>query len=103
VAQPREAGDESGEHQRRAVAILDIRRVDHGMDQIALGIGEDMAFAPLDLLARVVTSGVPGLCSPHALLSITPALEDASRSDCSRESISRAWLSVCHRPLSRHR
>ena len=54
VAQPRELGDDACEHKRRAVAILDIGGVDHRMDQIALGVGEDMALASLGLLARVI-------------------------------------------------
>ena len=53
VAPPREAADDFGEQQWRSIAILDVGGVDEGMDQIGLGIGEDMAFAPLDLLARV--------------------------------------------------
>jgi len=33
--------------------------VDHGVDQIAFGVGEDMALAALDLLARVIARGPP--------------------------------------------
>lgn len=39
MAQPREAFDDLGQHQRRAVAILDFGSVDPGMNQISLGIG----------------------------------------------------------------
>ena len=52
MAQPREATDDLGQHQRRAIAILDIGSMDHGMDQIAIGVGQDVALASLDLLPR---------------------------------------------------
>jgi len=55
MAQPREAADDLGKHQRRS-AVLDVGRVDHGVDQIALCVGEDMALAALDLLACIVTA-----------------------------------------------
>jgi hypothetical protein len=50
VSQPGEAVDDLGEQQRRAIAILDVGGVDQGMNQIALGVGEDMALAPLVFL-----------------------------------------------------
>ena len=51
VSQPGEAVDDLGEQQWRAIAILDVGGVDQGVNQIALGVGKDMALAPLDLLA----------------------------------------------------
>ena len=51
VPQPREAIDDLGEEQGRSVAVLDVSGVDQGVDQIALGIGQDVALAALDLLA----------------------------------------------------
>lgn len=51
MAQPGEAVHDLGEQQRRAVTILDVGSVDKRMDQIALGVGQDMPFAALDLLA----------------------------------------------------
>jgi hypothetical protein len=42
-----------GQDERRAVAVLDARRMDHRGQQEALVIGEDVALDPLDLLARV--------------------------------------------------
>src|SRR3546814_9459550 len=56
MAQPREATDDLGQHQRRAIAILDIGSMDHGMDQIAIGVGQDVALASLDLLPRVIAA-----------------------------------------------
>lgn len=35
MAQPREAPDDFGEHQRRPVAVLNISGMHHGMDEIA--------------------------------------------------------------------
>jgi hypothetical protein len=51
MAQPREAPDDFRPTQRRAVTVLNVGGVDHGVDQIAFGVGEDMALAALDLPA----------------------------------------------------
>src|SRR6185312_2645790 len=37
-----------GQDERRAVAVLDARRMDDGSEQKALVVGEDMALDPLD-------------------------------------------------------
>ena len=50
VPQPREALDDLGQHQRCTVSVLDVGGVDYGMDEIAVGVGQDMAFAALGLL-----------------------------------------------------
>ncbi len=42
-----------GQDERRAVAVLDARRMDHGSQQEPLVVGEDAALNPLDLLARI--------------------------------------------------
>jgi hypothetical protein len=67
VSQPREAVDDLGEQQRRAIAVLDVGGVDQGVDQIALGIGQDVALATLDLLARVITARPAGFRGFDAL------------------------------------
>lgn len=97
MAQPREATDDLREHQRRTVAVLDIGGVDHGVDQVALGVGQDMALAALDLLTRIITPGPAGFRGSDALASlprrrpgITPALGEASRPVASRPISSRA-------------
>lgn len=54
VAQPGEALDDCGEHQRCAIAVLDVGGVDYGVNEIAVGGGEDVALASLDLLACVI-------------------------------------------------
>ena len=56
MAQPREAADDFGQHQRRTIAVLDVSSVDHGVDQIAVGVSQDVALAALDLLARIKPS-----------------------------------------------
>ena len=89
MSQPREAPDDFREHQRRSVAVLDIGGVDHGMDEISLGVGEDVALTPLDLLARVIAPRPPGSVVFTLWLSITPALGEASRPCASRIAISR--------------
>ena len=67
VAQPREAFDDVAQDERRPVAVLDVGSVDHGVDEIALGVGEDVALAPLDLLTRVVAPRSAGFRGFHAL------------------------------------
>jgi len=39
MPQPREPPDDSGEDQRRTVAILNVGTMDHGMDEMTLGVG----------------------------------------------------------------
>jgi hypothetical protein len=67
MAQPREAADDLRQHQRRTVAVLDVGGVDHGVDQIALGVGQDMALAALDLLARIIAARTAGFRGFDAL------------------------------------
>lgn len=55
MPQPREAADDLSEHQWCTIAVLDVSSVDHRVDQIALGVGQDVALAPLDLFACIVT------------------------------------------------
>lgn len=67
MAQPREAPDDFRPTQRRAVTVLNVGGVDHGVDQIAFGVGEDMALAALDLLARVIAPRAAAFRAFHAL------------------------------------
>jgi hypothetical protein len=46
--------DDLGQHERRAIAVLHVGRMDHGMNKIALGVGHDVPLASLDLLACIV-------------------------------------------------
>lgn len=49
------AGAGGFQHELAAVAILDRGGVDDDREQAAVGVGQDVAFAAVDLLARVVT------------------------------------------------
>jgi len=56
--------------QAGAVAILDVGRVDNDIQQQAERVDEDVALAPLDLLARVIARCIerrPPFCAPLAL------------------------------------
>ena len=53
VTQPREGVADGREHRGSVVAILDVGGVDLSGNQQAAGVGEDVTFAALDLLARV--------------------------------------------------
>jgi hypothetical protein len=46
MAQPGIEVTRGGQHQRRAVAVLDISLIDHRHDQQAVGVGEYVALAP---------------------------------------------------------
>ena len=76
------------EHEDRAVAILDVGRVDDDMQQEALRVDEDVALAPRRLLARVVALRIdrgPPFCAARALwLSMIAVVGLASRPACSR-------------------
>ena len=72
VPEPREPVDDLGEQQRRPVTVLDIGSVDEGMDQIALGIGQDMALAAFDLFAGIIAARTAALGRLDAL-----AVDDA--------------------------
>src|SRR3546814_3594140 len=67
MAQPCKAVDDFTQDQRRAVAVLNVGGMDHRMYQIALGVGEDVALAALDLLARVIAARAATFSRFHAL------------------------------------
>src|SRR5690348_15751889 len=54
VAQPREEIADRSQYADRAVPILDVGAVHLGADQQPGGVGDDVALAPVDLLAGVV-------------------------------------------------
>ena len=59
--------DDFGEQQGCSIAVLDVGGVDQAVDQIALGVGQDMALAAHDLLARVIAPWPAGFRGLHAL------------------------------------
>src|ERR1700716_2269756 len=54
MAQPREAETDGLENFGCAVAVLNISGMDEDEDQKSAGVGDDVALATLDLLARVI-------------------------------------------------
>ena len=61
VAQPGEEIVNGLDNDRRAIAVLNLSRVDLGADQEATRIGDDMALAPLDLFAGVIPARAAAL------------------------------------------
>ena len=59
--------DDLGQHERRAVAELDIGGMDHGVNQIAFGVGQDVALAALDLVACIIAAMPAALGGLNAL------------------------------------
>lgn len=54
VPQPGKPLDDATQDDWSSVAILNVSGMDDGMNQIALGVGEDVSLAPFDLLPGVV-------------------------------------------------
>jgi len=83
------------EHGRKqqdaAVSILNVCRVDDGVQQQAQRVYENMAFLPLDFLACIIAmridEGPPFSALFTLWLSMMAAVGLASRSACSRHSI----------------
>ncbi len=53
MAQPGKGRADRSQQWHRAVAVLDLGAVNHGGDEEPTGVGEDVALAPLDQLARI--------------------------------------------------
>ena len=62
MAQSREALDDFGQHQRRAVTVLHVGGVDFRMDEIAIGVGQDVALAALGLFACIIAPRSAAFC-----------------------------------------
>lgn len=67
ITQPREAADDFGKHQRRPITVLDVGCVDHGVDELTFGIGQNVALATLGFLTRVVATRAATFRRYHAL------------------------------------
>ena len=59
MAQPRVASADRGEQRGRAFAVLNVGGVDRDGDEMAAGVGDDMALAPFDLFTSVKTAWPP--------------------------------------------
>ena len=86
--QKRVHAEQGGHQQDAAVAVLDVRRVDNGMEQQTLRVYQDMPLLALDLLAAIVPVRVnrdPPFSALLTLwLSMIAAVGLASRSASSR-------------------
>ena len=80
--------EQGREQQDAAVAILDVGGMDDGVQQQAERVYENMAFLPLDFLARIIAmridAGPPFSALFTLWLSMMAAVGLASRSSCSR-------------------
>jgi hypothetical protein len=85
---------------RGAIATLNAGFMHDELDQIALGVGDDVALAALDLLACVIARGPPLFVVFSDWLSITPAVGVVSRPVASRDAMTRAWLSEAKIPVA---
>lgn len=71
VPQPGKPLDDATQDDRSSVAILNVSGMDDGVNQIALGVGEDVTLASFDLLSGVVAprpatfSGFDALAVDH--------------------------------------
>jgi len=78
------------QHQCAAVAILDVGRMNDGVQQQAERVYQDMALLALDLLARIIArridAGPPFSALFTLWLSMMAAVGLASRSACSRQA-----------------
>jgi hypothetical protein len=76
------------ENQRRAIAILHVGRMDHGIQEEPQRVDKNVPLAALDLLARIVALRIdrgPPFCAPLALCaSMIATLGLASRPAFSR-------------------
>ena len=62
VPQPRVAVDDHRQHNRCVVANLHVGGADYSMNQIANGVGQDVALAPFGLLAGIISPRPAGSC-----------------------------------------
>ena len=83
--------EQSGKQQDAAITILDIGRVNDGVQQQPQRIYENMALLAFDLLARIIAmridTGPPFSALLTLWLSMMAAVGLTSRSSCSRHSI----------------
>lgn len=103
MAKPHRAFDDFGQHRRRAVTVLDVGGVGHGVDEIALGVGQGVALAAFGHFTGVMARGPPLSVVLTLPLSITSVLGEPPRPAISGLIKSSAWLSDNQSLLSRHR
>ena len=67
VPQPGKPLDDATQDNWSSVAILNVSGMDNGVNQIAFGVGEDVALAPFDLLPGIVAPRAATFCGFNAL------------------------------------
>jgi hypothetical protein len=100
MTQPRIEPAHEGDHAEGSVAVLDVGSMHAQADQMAVGVGDDVALAALHLLAGI---GPPLSVVLTDWLSMTPALGLASRPCLSRDAMTNAWLMRSQIPSRDHR
>ena len=87
MTQPWEAVDDLLQHQRCLVTVMDVGGMDDSVDQIALGVGDDVALVAFDPSCPHHSRKVLRIGVVLTLwLSITPADGEASRPVNSRDA-----------------
>ncbi len=80
--------EQRGQHKDPAITILDIRRMNHGVQKQTYRVDQDMSFLSFDFLAGIIAGRIdrgPPFSALFTLwLSMTQAVGLASRSACSR-------------------
>jgi site-specific DNA recombinase len=100
-AQPREPHQRPPQHQLGAVGLLDVRRMDHHDQQQAQRIDEDVAFAAVYALGRIIAARPPFSVVLTDWLSRIAALGVGSRPSASRTfARSASWIAP-HVPSAR--
>jgi hypothetical protein len=70
---------------------------------VSIGVNHHLALATCDLLARIIASRATAIGGLHALAVEYTGGGDASRPTRSRSAMTRGWLMVSNKPVSRHR
>ena len=88
LAKQREPAKQRRHHQQPAITILNVSRMNHGVQQQPNGVDEDMALLAFDLFAGIepmrINAGPPFSALFTLWLSMMQAVGLASRSACSR-------------------
>ena len=101
MAQPWKTETGGLQHCGRAIAVLHIGALDEDHQQQSERVGQNVALAAFNLLARIIARNAAAFGGFHALKSITPAVGLASRPSNSLALIASNPLSVANNPVSR--
>jgi len=101
MAQPREAITDDFEDIDGPVAILNVGSVDEDEHQKAAGVSNDMPFAALDLLARVITANSATFSGFDRLAVDDTATGRGLAALISRRFMTSTMLIASNKPVSR--